>query len=42
MTRPLLLVGAGGFARETAEAVRSAGAFYLVGFADDDRALVGT
>ena len=42
MTRPLLLVGAGGFARETAEAVRSARQFVLVGFADDDRALVGT
>ncbi len=42
MTRPLLLVGAGGLARETAEAARSAGGFELVGFVDDDRALVGT
>ncbi|HEX2700646.1 MAG TPA: acetyltransferase [Acidimicrobiales bacterium] len=43
---PLLLVGAGGFARETADAVRAvneAGAtFELLGFVDDDPARQGT
>jgi sugar O-acyltransferase (sialic acid O-acetyltransferase NeuD family) len=42
VSRPLLLVGAGGLARETAEAVRAAGRHDLVGFADDDQALWGT
>ena len=42
MTRPLLLVGASGLGRETAEAVRAAGDWRLVGWADDDAALWGT
>lgn len=42
MSRPLLLVGASGLARETAEAVRASGHHDLVGFADDDEALWGT
>ena len=44
--RPLVLVGAGGFARETAEAVaavnRQAPTWELCGFVDDDPALAGT
>jgi sugar O-acyltransferase (sialic acid O-acetyltransferase NeuD family) len=44
-TRPLLIVGAGGFARETAEAVRAVNAvqpaWTLVGFLDDDPRLHG-
>lgn len=36
MNEPLLLVGAGGLARETAEAVRSSGSHRLAGFLDDD------
>jgi sugar O-acyltransferase (sialic acid O-acetyltransferase NeuD family) len=44
--RELLLVGAGGFARETAEAVRAANAarptWRLLGFLDDDPARHGT
>ncbi len=40
---PLLIVGAGGFARETAELVRAAGsAWQLLGFLDDDPDLGGT
>ncbi len=43
--RPLVLVGAGGFARETAELVRSINAatpsYELLGFVDDDPALAG-
>ena len=42
MSRALLLVGAGGLARETAEAVRARGVDELVGFLDDDPALWGT
>jgi sugar O-acyltransferase (sialic acid O-acetyltransferase NeuD family) len=46
MTADLLIAGAGGFARETAAAVRAAGglrpAFRLLGFLDDDPALHGT
>jgi len=42
MPRPLLLVGAGGFARETADAVRALdGAFALAGFLDDNPELYG-
>jgi sugar O-acyltransferase (sialic acid O-acetyltransferase NeuD family) len=42
MPAPLLIVGAGGFARETAEVVRAGGSrFDLVGFLDDDPALHG-
>ena len=43
--RPVLLVGAGGIGRETAEAVRALNAsgpkFELLGFLDDDPALAG-
>ena len=42
MSRALLLIGAGGLARETAEAVRARGVDGLVGFLDDDPALWGT
>ena len=46
MTRGLLLVGAGGFARETAEAVRAVNAvaptWELLGYVDDNPALLGT
>ncbi|MGW7528389.1 acetyltransferase [Streptomyces sp. NPDC054783] len=38
----LLIVGAGGFARETAQAVRDAGEFKLLGHVDDNPALRGT
>lgn len=38
----LLIVGAGGFARETAQAVRDAGALELLGHLDDNPALHGT
>ncbi|MEU4653981.1 NeuD/PglB/VioB family sugar acetyltransferase [Streptomyces sp. NPDC023723] len=38
----LVIVGAGGFARETAQAVRATGAFELLGHLDDDPALHGT
>ncbi|MGW5462847.1 acetyltransferase [Streptomyces sp. NPDC003996] len=38
----LLIVGAGGFARETAQAVRDAGQAELLGHLDDDAALHGT
>ncbi|MEU3841022.1 acetyltransferase [Streptomyces sp. NPDC028635] len=38
----LLIVGAGGFARETAQAVRDAGDATLLGHLDDNRALHGT
>src|SRR3954453_9015327 len=42
----LLLIGAGGFAREAAEAVRAINAvtsrWRLLGFLDDDRSLQGT
>jgi sugar O-acyltransferase (sialic acid O-acetyltransferase NeuD family) len=45
MPAPLLIIGAGGFARETADAVRAAraagGPFELLGFLDDDPALHG-
>jgi sugar O-acyltransferase (sialic acid O-acetyltransferase NeuD family) len=44
-TRPLLIAGAGGFARETADAVRAVysvdGSFELVGLLDDNPALHG-
>ena len=43
--RPLLIVGAGGFGRETAEAVRAVNAerptWDLLGFLDDDPSLQG-
>lgn len=39
--RPLLIVGAGGFAREAAEAVRAADIYELVGHLDDNPALHG-
>jgi len=38
----LVIVGAGGFARETAQAVAGAGGFRLLGHLDDDPALQGT
>ncbi|MGW1811203.1 acetyltransferase [Streptomyces sp. NPDC002078] len=38
----LLIVGAGGFARETAQAVRDTGEFELLGHLDDNPALHGT
>ncbi|MFF9813120.1 acetyltransferase [Streptomyces sp. NPDC014006] len=38
----LLIIGAGGFARETAQAVRDAGEVTLLGHLDDNRALHGT
>ena len=38
----LLIVGAGGFARETAQAVRDAGGAELLGHLDDNAALHGT
>jgi sugar O-acyltransferase (sialic acid O-acetyltransferase NeuD family) len=45
MPAPLLIIGAGGFARETAEAVRAVraadGTLELVGFLDDDPATHG-
>lgn len=45
MTTPLLIVGAGGFGREAAEAVRAINAvaptWRLLGFADDDPSLKG-
>ncbi|MFG3200923.1 acetyltransferase [Streptomyces sp. NPDC048192] len=37
----LVIIGAGGFARETAQAVRDAGGFTLLGHLDDDPALHG-
>jgi sugar O-acyltransferase (sialic acid O-acetyltransferase NeuD family) len=39
---PLLFVGAGGLAREAAEAARAAGRHELIGFLDDDPARWGT
>lgn len=46
IARPLLIVGAGGFAREAAETVRTIhsvdGSVRLLGFLDDDRTLHGT
>ncbi|MEU6372636.1 NeuD/PglB/VioB family sugar acetyltransferase [Streptomyces sp. NPDC046909] len=38
----LVIVGAGGFARETAQAVRDAGGFELLGHLDDNPGLHGT
>ncbi|MCZ0985330.1 acetyltransferase [Streptomyces diastatochromogenes] len=38
----LVIIGAGGFARETAQAVADAGAFKLLGHLDDNPALHGT
>lgn len=38
----LVVIGAGGFARETAQAVRDAGEFELLGHLDDNPALHGT
>jgi sugar O-acyltransferase (sialic acid O-acetyltransferase NeuD family) len=40
--RDLVIVGAGGFARETAAAAAATGAWRVLGFADDDPALHGT
>ncbi|MGW2422943.1 acetyltransferase [Streptomyces sp. NPDC001709] len=40
--KELVIVGAGGFARETAQAVRDAGEFKLLGHLDDNAALHGT
>jgi sugar O-acyltransferase (sialic acid O-acetyltransferase NeuD family) len=46
MPTPLVIIGAGGFSRETAEAVRAvnslAPTWELLGFADDDRSRAGT
>ncbi|WP_250286018.1 MULTISPECIES: NeuD/PglB/VioB family sugar acetyltransferase [unclassified Frankia] len=39
--QPLLLVGAGGFARETAQAVLATERYQLIGFTDDDPARHG-
>lgn len=41
MTTDLVIVGAGGFARETAAAVRASDEFRLLGFLDDDPSLHG-
>lgn len=41
MPRPLLIVGAGGFARETADAVRAVDGYELAGFVDDDPRMHG-
>ncbi|MET7697386.1 acetyltransferase [Streptomyces sp. NPDC005485] len=38
----LVIIGAGGFARETAQAVQDAGEFKLLGHLDDNAALQGT
>jgi len=40
--RDLVIVGAGGFARETAAAATAAGTWRVLGFLDDDPALHGT
>jgi sugar O-acyltransferase (sialic acid O-acetyltransferase NeuD family) len=40
--RDLVIVGAGGFARETAAAAVATGVWRILGFADDDPALHGT
>ena len=40
--RPLLIVGAGGFGRETASLVAALDTFELIGFLDDDEAILGT
>ncbi|HVQ92609.1 MAG TPA: acetyltransferase [Mycobacteriales bacterium] len=42
MTRPLLLVGAGGLARETLAAIRVAGSYRPLGMLDDDPARHGS
>ena len=42
IARPLVLVGAGGFGRETAEWAGRGDGFELLGFVDDDPALAGT
>jgi len=42
MSIDLVIVGAGGFARETVSAIEASGAWNLVGFLDDDPALTGT
>jgi sugar O-acyltransferase (sialic acid O-acetyltransferase NeuD family) len=42
MTEELVIVGAGGFAREAVGAVRASGTWKLLGFLDDDVALHGT
>jgi sugar O-acyltransferase (sialic acid O-acetyltransferase NeuD family) len=42
VTTDLVIVGAGGFARETAAAVRAIPSLRLRGFLDDDRSLHGT
>jgi sugar O-acyltransferase (sialic acid O-acetyltransferase NeuD family) len=41
MSTDLVIVGAGGFARETVSAVVAAGRWNLLGFLDDDTSLVG-
>ena len=41
MSRPLVLVGAGGLARETAEAARAGDQWHLTGYIDDDPARWG-
>ena len=40
--RDLVIVGAGGFARETAAAATAAGSWRILGFLDDDQALHGS
>lgn len=42
MSRPIILAGAGGLAREVAEVVRVAASRQLLGFVDDDEARWGT
>ena len=42
MSNDLVIVGAGGFARETVSAIEASGTANLVGFLDDDPALTGT
>lgn len=41
-THPLLIVGAGGFGRETASLVADLGKYEVVGFLDDDETIHGT
>jgi FlaA1/EpsC-like NDP-sugar epimerase len=40
--RPLLIIGAGGFGRETASLVADIDTFELVGFLEDDKTTLGT
>jgi sugar O-acyltransferase (sialic acid O-acetyltransferase NeuD family) len=42
MSTDLVIVGAGGFARETVSALEASGEWNLIGFLDDDSSLIGT